>query len=587
MTTRFHLLFSRVLGAQNTNEKLPALRSSSQSALNSQKKLKDFLVRARDEISSLDVVTEDMKILMADNVSSMNAISENVNAVAQSAQNLGNLAKESDQQLKEMADSAKETATLISDMANQGEMIRHQAHENRTLTADSEKAIGAVVESTASVAEAIKQMLSVSQNIGQIVKAISGVADQTNLLSLNAAIEAARAGEAGRGFAVVAEEVRKLAVQSAQAASQIGSLAQAIQNTAEKGYTRINMAEQAVTQAQDQSLRSREGLDTMLNAVTGVLEKLSETSSIVLEQATVIEKVSKATGEITDLVLSQSNKLSNINASIQEQTNTVAASTDRVTNLESMATTLQKKALSALENPSSLHIRTVKEKGYISIGIDHSDWGLFHFWKGTRAEGLDVDLAQAVASALGVSLQVVPLEWGKGEEGTMTGIWEGKGWPSCDIIISPITKLPERAHHVTFSTWYVASGQVAASLAEKKYTAHSHLRGCSLGVLKGKTGEIVGKKEFPQNEIFPLETWGEIINKLKKGAIDACILETPVFLQYSAEMPTLTQVGGLLAREHFGVMMPKDIAPQMKAFLDEIIIKKRDLLFKKWFKKAE
>lgn len=253
MSTGHQSFFSRFWKTETAGNSLPALKSSSHQERDRKDLLEEFIQRARDEIASLDVIAEDMNLLITDNAASMDVISENANGLAQGAKELGALAQESDQQLKEMTEASRQTATLITDMATQGETIRHLAEENRTLTSRSETTILAVVDATASVAEAIKQMLSVSENIGNIVKAISGVADQTNLLALNAAIEAARAGEAGRGFAVVADEVRKLAEESAKAATQIGKLAQAIQNSAQDGYSKINTAESAVQDAQTQS----------------------------------------------------------------------------------------------------------------------------------------------------------------------------------------------------------------------------------------------------------------------------------------------------------------------------------------------
>ena len=114
------------------------------------------------------------------------------------------------------------------------------------------------------IASAIGKLEAGSVRIGEIVDLISGIADQTNLLALNAAIEAARAGEAGRGFAVVAEEVRKLAEQSREAASQIHTLIE---------ETRSDMARASVS-AREGDENVRRGIETVERAV-GSLERLA------------------------------------------------------------------------------------------------------------------------------------------------------------------------------------------------------------------------------------------------------------------------------------------------------------------------
>ena len=166
-----------------------------------------------------------------------------------------------------------------------------------------------------------------ADGIGNVINVISDIADQTNLLALNAAIEAARAGEAGKGFAVVADEVRKLAEKTMGATQEVGKTIVAIQNSAQQNIAQVGVAYESVSVATNLADQSGEVLHA-------IVQKVEATSSYVVSIATAAEEQSATSEEITQSV-------NDVNRLVGESTNGVTRSASAIQDLTATAEALR------------------------------------------------------------------------------------------------------------------------------------------------------------------------------------------------------------------------------------------------------
>ncbi len=215
--------------------------------------------------------------------------------------------------MEEMNATILEVAGSSSSAAENADAARRFAEQGAETAGKSVAAIENVQRLAMALKENMKALDQRAESIGQIMTVITDIADQTNLLALNAAIEAARAGEAGRGFAVVADEVRKLAEKTMTATKEVGQAINAIQQAASDNNRSVDNAASAIDEATSLVVASGKALEEIV--------RLSESSADQIRGiATAAEQQSAASEEITQ-TLEEVNTLSgHIAEGIQQST---------------------------------------------------------------------------------------------------------------------------------------------------------------------------------------------------------------------------------------------------------------------------
>ncbi|NLL88294.1 MAG: methyl-accepting chemotaxis protein [Firmicutes bacterium] len=248
--------------------------------------------------------------------------SDTTDRVKITSEELAAAAEEVSASIEEVASVTNQFSSSLDDMNNNAQRMNTKVQEISKQVTDGTEAIVNITGQMNSLRDNIQRMAlevgelgTLSKQIGNIAGMIEDIAEQTNLLALNAAIEAARAGEHGRGFAVVAEEVRKLAEQSSEATTEIGTLITQIQARISSAVADMsqgsNQADQAIAQVHESSdllnsiLGVVEEIMTQITEFSGALKQLNvgghEVASATGQQAAAIEKVAGSAQELMEI----------------------------------------------------------------------------------------------------------------------------------------------------------------------------------------------------------------------------------------------------------------------------------------------
>lgn len=220
------------------------------------------------------------------------------------AENLDSQTRETEQvaaaitQMNITATEIAQSAQAASDATSEAQNAAREGMQAVEQTVD---AMTHMATQLAQASKVIEQLSAQSATIGQVMEVIQSIAEQTNLLALNAAIEAARAGEQGRGFAVVADEVRKLAQRSTESTEEIKEVITSIQSSTRNAVNAIEQGNQLSESCVSSANTSGDKLTTLLSQVSDIAMRNEQIATAVEEMAKVTEDMNRSVQSISDV----------------------------------------------------------------------------------------------------------------------------------------------------------------------------------------------------------------------------------------------------------------------------------------------
>ncbi|MFV0595045.1 methyl-accepting chemotaxis protein [Shewanella sp.] len=264
----------------------------------------------------------------------LHSIAEAANTVNSSATELSSFTQETNKRMQQQQAETEQTATAMNEMtatvaevAQSAAAAADSAKDADNYAANGNHIVMQSITSMSQLSEQIQKTAQVigflsneSQNIGRVLDVIKSIAEQTNLLALNAAIEAARAGEQGRGFAVVADEVRTLAQRTQKSTQEIEAMIATLQQGVKEAVNAMEVGINQVDDANDKANQAGQALKEIVASVDNITELNTHIATAAEEQSSVAESINRSIIAISDIAEHSTNSALELSESVMNLT---------------------------------------------------------------------------------------------------------------------------------------------------------------------------------------------------------------------------------------------------------------------------